>query len=91
LQPFLCAAILGRRWDWLFIPMTFLVLTTFVMREPLLILARQKWSWSEAKPESAAVSRCLHWQLPLCALLTAVCLVYLPATPFVMIAAAGIT
>jgi hypothetical protein len=89
LQPFLCAAILGRRWDWLFVPMTVLVLTAFVMREPLLILARQRWMWKEAKPESAIARRYLFWQLPACVGLAVVCIAFLPAVPLAILAGIG--
>jgi hypothetical protein len=91
LQPFVCAAILGRRWDWLYIPVAILVLTAFVMREPLLILARQKWIWKEAKSESVVARRCLLWQLPLSAVLGAVCLAFLPAVTFLILALVAMT
>ena len=89
LQPFLCSAILGRRWDWLFVPMMVLVLTVFVMREPLLILARQRWVWKDAKPESAIARRHLIWQLPLCAALALVCIAFLPVIPLAIFAVVG--
>jgi hypothetical protein len=89
LQPFLCAAILGRRWDWLFVPMTVLLLIVFVMREPLVILARQRWTWKETKPESATARRYLFWQLPLCAALALVCFAFLPVIPLAILAGFG--
>ncbi len=85
LQPFFSAAILGRKWNWLYIPVLALILTAFVMREPLLILARQRWTWKEPKSESAAARRCLVWQLPLCAGLSAMCLASLPAGPLLIL------
>jgi hypothetical protein len=90
LQPFLCAAILGRRWDWLFIPAAILVLTAFILREPLLILARQKWSWKERKRDSEIARRCLLWLLPVCAVFGALCLAFLPAAPFLTLAGIAI-
>lgn len=68
-QPFLCAAILSRRFDWITLAALGLALMGFILREPLVVLARQRWVWREAKPESAAARRCLLWQLPAAGLL----------------------
>jgi hypothetical protein len=89
LQPFLCAAILARRWDWLYLPALTLALTVFVMREPLLIVARQKWRWREPKPEYASARRCLFWQVPLAAALFLLCVRFLPAAQFLPLAGMG--
>jgi hypothetical protein len=89
LQPFLCAAILGRRWDWLYVPALVLVLTAFIVREPLLVLARQQWIWRERKLESAAARRCLLWQVPLVVALSLLCLRFLPPAPFLVLAGAA--
>lgn len=64
LQPFLAAAIIGRTWSWL-LPVSLLaVLVVFVMREPLLVLARQRWVWRTPHPETEAARRTLWWELP---------------------------
>jgi hypothetical protein len=91
LQPLFCAAVLGRRWDWLFVPAAILVLTAFMMREPLLILARQRWTWKEPKIEAHDARRCLLWQLPVCAGLGAICVAFLPALPFLLLASVAAT
>jgi hypothetical protein len=93
LQPFFCAAILGRRWDWLYVPALALALTAFIMREPLLVLARQRWKWRDARTESEAARRCLLWQAPLGAIAFLLCLRSLPTWPLLALAgaAAGIT
>lgn len=44
LQPFLAAALLAGRWDWLLVPAMFLVLAAFLIREPLTVLARYRWA-----------------------------------------------
>lgn len=59
LQPFAAAAILARTWSWLLIPALGAVLAVFVLREALMVLARQKWLWREARPETAAARRSL--------------------------------
>jgi hypothetical protein len=81
LQPFVCAAILGRRWDWLLVPAVLLILTAFVAREPLVILARQRWVWRDPRPEAGAAWRQLLWQAPLGLSLFAVCAFRLPLSP----------
>ena len=63
LMPFLCAAVLARRAEWLLLPALGLALLGFILREPLVTLARQRWVWREEKPESVAAARCLAWQL----------------------------
>lgn len=67
IQPFVFAAILARRWEWLLLAALGLVLAGFVMREPLIVLARQRWVWRERKPESAIAVRHLTWEIPLAA------------------------
>lgn len=57
LQPFVAAAILGRQWTWLFVPALLSVLIVFIMREPLLVLARQRTIWREPRPESEIARR----------------------------------
>lgn len=65
LQPFVFAALLGRRWEWPLLAALGLALAGFVMREPLIVLARQRWVWRERKPESAEAVKCLAWEVPL--------------------------
>lgn len=57
LQPFVAAAILSRQWTWLFFPALLSVLIVFIMREPLLVLARQHSVWREPRPESEIARR----------------------------------
>jgi hypothetical protein len=84
-QPFLAAAILGKRWDPLFVPAALLLLTVFIVREPLLILARQHWVWRAEKPESQAARRCLAWQVPLTLLLSVLLAGRLPLAPLLLL------
>lgn len=57
LQPFVAAAILSRQWTWLFVPALLAVLIVFIVREPLLVLARQRTVWREPRPESDLARR----------------------------------
>jgi hypothetical protein len=89
LQPFIAGAILGRRWDWLLIPALMAVLLSFIIREPLITLARQRWVWRERKPDTALALRCLAWQVPLLLAIGVLLLFYLPPAPLAAMAAMG--
>ena len=58
-QPFVAAVLLAKRWDWLLLPMFFLVLFGFLLRESLTILARQRWARRSRSPESGMAMRWL--------------------------------
>jgi hypothetical protein len=62
LQPFVAGALLGRTTDPLLLPALLAVLTMFVMREPLLILARQRFIWKDHHPEADAARRALLYE-----------------------------
>jgi hypothetical protein len=89
LQPFVCAAILGGRWDWLYLPALGLVLAAFVIREPLLVVARQKWTWRAVRPESAVARSYAFAEAAIGAALFLICLRYLPAGPLLGLAGAA--
>ncbi len=61
-QPFLCALILSRAFHWSVIVAAAAVVTAFLMREPLVVLARQRFVWRERKPEAAVAKRWLVWE-----------------------------
>src|SRR5689334_14144797 len=65
LQPFAAGALLGRTTDPLLVPALLAVLTMFVMREPLLILARQRFVWKDHHLETDAARRALLYELTL--------------------------
>jgi hypothetical protein len=81
LQPFAAAVALSRRFDWVTAAALAGVLLCFIVREPLLALARQRWVWRERKPESAEALRCLMWELPLLTLCGVVLWMKLPRGP----------
>lgn len=80
LLPFLCAAILSRQWHWTLLPTAAAILAAFMLREPLVVLGRQKFVWTTPHAESriaakwlfglvAALAVCgallaLRWPLP---------------------------
>lgn len=78
LQPFVAAAILSRQWTWLFVPALLSVLIVFIMREPMLILARQHSVWREPRPESVLARRNMVWETVLLALCGLVLLTQVP-------------
>ena len=59
LFPFCSALILARAWSWRALPAMVAVVGVFVLKEPLLVLARQAWTWREPHPEAAAARRSL--------------------------------
>jgi hypothetical protein len=59
LVPFAGALLLARRWDVSLMPAAVAMLTVFLVREPLLVLARQRWVWREIRPESMTARRWL--------------------------------
>lgn len=90
LQPFVAAAVLAKQWDWLLIPALLLVLLGFLVREPLVILARCRWaghSWGDTARmavrwlivESVGMALCF---LLLCA--------YLPSAPLCILSAVAL-
>jgi hypothetical protein len=89
LQPFVAGAILGRRWDWLLIPALAAVLLSFVIREPLITLARQRWVWRDRKPDSGIALRCLAWQIPVLLATGILLVLFLPWQPLALMAALG--
>ena len=52
LQPFLGALIALRAISWPVLPALAGVLLVFVLREPLVVLARQRWVWRDPHPET---------------------------------------
>lgn len=64
--PFLCAAILARQWHWTLIPAAIAVIAAFMLREPLVVLGRQRFVWTTPHPES---NLALKWLAGLIAVL----------------------
>jgi len=65
LQPFLGALIVLHRFAWAMIPALAAVVLVFLVREPWIVLARQRWVWRDARPETAEAKRYLAVELPL--------------------------
>jgi hypothetical protein len=59
LFPFCSALVLARAWSWRALPAMVAAVGVFVLKEPLLVLARQAWIWKEPRPETAAARRSL--------------------------------
>ncbi len=75
LQPFAAGALLGNQWDWLLLPALALILLGFLMREPLVVLARQQFVWRSRNPQSRTAARWLAAE----AALAAICIAALGA------------
>lgn len=86
LQPFVAGAILAREWHWTVLPALAAVMGVFVLREPLLVLSRQKYIWREQKPESADA----RWSLLVeCAALALCALLLLARVPWQVLGVLG--
>lgn len=58
LTPFVAAAVLARTARWQEAVAFVAVAVAFAMKDPLVVLARQRWVWREAHPEKRAA---MHW------------------------------
>jgi len=63
LQPFAAAALLAGPGIGMLLPALLLIVLGFLMREPLLILARQRWLWREPNPQTPRAARWLLAEL----------------------------
>jgi hypothetical protein len=68
LQPFLGALIVFHRLAWPVFPALAAVVLVFLLRDPLTVLARQKWVWRDRRPESARAARYLAVEVVLLAM-----------------------
>jgi len=75
IQAFAAGAVLGGRWTWLLVPACGLALLGFLLKEPLIAIARQRFVWRRAMPESRAAAGWLAAEL----LLVLLCLAALAA------------
>ena len=69
LIPFFCAAILAREWRWAELVALIAAFAIFAAKDPLVVLARQRWIWKQPHPETG-IAR--NWVLGE-ALILAVC------------------
>ena len=60
LFPFISAMVLTGSWSWSFIPASFAALAVFLIREPLTVLARQEYVWTNEHPEAGVARRSAH-------------------------------
>lgn len=59
LIPFGSAAILARQWRWEEVAALLAAACIFAAKDPLVVLARQRWVWKQRRPESRAAKRWL--------------------------------
>lgn len=57
LTPFFAAAILLRRVHWPEFAALLAIVCAFAIKDPLVVLARQRWVWKHAHPETSAAKR----------------------------------
>ena len=57
LQPVVVSTILARQWDWTMAAAVCGVIAVFLIRQPMIVLARQCYVWKDAHPETAVAWR----------------------------------
>ena len=66
-QPLICAALIAMSWHWSIVPTVVVAVAMFLVREPLIVLARQRWVWREQHLETAMAKRWLAALVPVIA------------------------
>ena len=76
--PILCVAILARHWRWSELATLIAAFAALAAKDPLVVLARQRFIWRQPHPETAAAARWLAGWLTLLALAGVVLLLTWP-------------
>lgn len=87
LLPFLSAWILARGGGWPVVAVLAAVLATFLVREPLLVVLRQRYRWSQPRAETPAARRTLAILVPVLALAGTTLVWRIPLRPLMALAA----
>src|SRR5579883_969190 len=75
LSPFVSAAILVREFRWTELAALVAVVFAFAAKDPLTVLARQRFVWKQPHPETAVAKRWLAVELPVIAVCGAVLMI----------------
>jgi YwiC-like protein len=59
LTPIICAAILAREWRWSELVTLIAAIAALAAKDPMVVLARQRFVWKQRHPETAAAARWL--------------------------------
>jgi len=62
LTPFFCAAILLREFYWQELVALVAIVVALVIKDPLVVIARQRWVWRQPHPETAVAKRSAAFQ-----------------------------
>ena len=87
LTPIVCAAILAREWRWCELATLTAAFAALAVKDPIVVLARQRFVWKQWHPETAAAVR---WLVAWMVILTLSGLVLLTAWPFKAFVAMGL-
>ena len=71
LVPFFAGAILARAWRWAEVAALAASFVVFAAKDPMVVVARQRWVWRDRRPETDVAWRWLAWE----AVILAVCAV----------------
>ena len=93
LTPFIAAAILLRQFSWLEIVTLVAIGCAFAIKDPLVVMARQRWVWKQEHPETRQAKRSVAAELVLLSVCGIVLLLFRDWRPLTLLflAAAGFT
>src|ERR1051326_357153 len=86
LIPFFSAAILSRQWRWAELAVLVAAVCTMAAKDPLVVLARQRWVWKRHHPETDAAEK---WLLVEAFIIAGCVLVLAASWPWWTLAVAG--
>lgn len=84
LTPIVCAAVLARQWQWAELATVFAAIAALSAKDPMVVLARQRFVWKQRHPETTVA---MQWLAGWMAVLILCGFVFLYAWPLPAIAA----
>src|SRR5487761_2691105 len=87
LTPVVCAAILARQWHWTELATVAAALAALAAKDPMVVLARQRFVWKQRHPETTAAAQ---WLAGWTAVLILCGVAFVHAWPLSAIAALGL-
>jgi hypothetical protein len=87
LTPMVCAVILARKWRWSELATLIAAIAALAAKDPMVVLARQRFVWKQRHPETAAA---VQWLAGWIAILILCGLVFVATWPFTALIVLGL-
>jgi hypothetical protein len=87
LLPFICAAVLLRQVSWTEVAALVAVVFAFAVKDPLVVVVRQRLVWKQPRPETQAARRWLAIELPVLAVCAIVLILSGPWPAYLLLGA----